>query len=394
MPIEIIDGDAELGDDGVLQGWCWNAQEPTERPVVEVLIDERVVSTNIASRFREDLRTRKVGDGYYGFMAILSKSFAEAGARFVVTARERRSGRCFWRHVRGDHALPDYFPDRVEALRERLSRIAESPFFRALGNTSRAAALAAELGSLGARLKDAGSGTRSPCPFVRARRQILRRITPVTLEAFPHPRAALVLIADSTSNDALSAVAALAQHVRALSISLTLLDRGASPETALAPSLFGNLRYAFVPDSDPQPLLSHALKCSDADFLILVRNPPTTLGAALAQVLPQMLNGSSLHLSSRCVSGIYRFLRQAPSHQIRRLTARTPIGLEFAGRRRLLERLIGSLHSDEALANLEAAVLAIHAGPGDELSIWDEPTMAEPRQRYCESAYTISNELA
>ncbi|HLZ08143.1 MAG TPA: hypothetical protein VKT80_06100, partial [Chloroflexota bacterium] len=101
MSNEIIDGDAELGGDGVLQGWCWKPLEPTERPVVEILIDERVVATSVASRFREDLRTRKIGDGYYGFMATLSKSFAEAGGRFVVTARERRSGRCFWRHIRG-----------------------------------------------------------------------------------------------------------------------------------------------------------------------------------------------------------------------------------------------------------------------------------------------------
>src|SRR5579862_5872133 len=162
MSNEIIDGDAELGGDGVLQGWCWKPLEPTERPVVEILIDERVVSTNVASRFREDLRTRKIGDGYYGFMATLSKSFADAGVRFVVTARERRSGRCFWRHIRGDHALPGYFPDRVDALRERLSQIAELPFFLGPGHTSRAVALAAELGGLSARLKDAGSGTRRP----------------------------------------------------------------------------------------------------------------------------------------------------------------------------------------------------------------------------------------
>jgi len=59
MSNEIIDGDAELGDDGVLQGWCWNVQKPDERQVVEVLIDDRIVSTSVASRFREDLRTER-----------------------------------------------------------------------------------------------------------------------------------------------------------------------------------------------------------------------------------------------------------------------------------------------------------------------------------------------
>ena len=116
MSNEIIDGDAELGDDGVLQGWCWNAQKPNERQIVEILIDDRIVSTSVASRFREDLRTRKIGDGYHGFMTTLSRTLAEAGVRFVVTARERGSGRCFWRHIRGAHALPGNFPERMDAL--------------------------------------------------------------------------------------------------------------------------------------------------------------------------------------------------------------------------------------------------------------------------------------
>lgn len=394
MSNEIIDGDAELGADGVLQGWCWNAQEPTERPAVEILIDERVVSTHIASRFREDLRTRKIGDGYYGFMATLSKSIAEAGDRFVVTARESRSGRCFWRHVRGHHALPGYFPDRVQALRERLSGIVELPFFRGLGNPSRAAGFAAELGRLGTQLSDAGHGTRSPSPLMRARRQILRRIAPLTLETLSDPRAALILVADSTSHDALSAIAALAPQVRALGVSLTLLDRGARADTALAPSLFGNLRYVFVPDRDSQSPLRRALDGSTADFLIVVRNPPVSLSAGLAEVLPQMLKGSSLHLSSRCASDVHRILGHEPSPQILRLAARIPIGLQLAGRRRVLERLMGASHSDDAFAGLKAADATNRTGQGEELCIWDEPAAAEPSQAYRESAHAIGNDAA
>jgi hypothetical protein len=395
MSNEIIDGDAELGDDGVLQGWCWNARKPNERQVVEVLIDERIVSTSVASRFREDLRTRKIGDGYYGFMTTLSRTLAEAGVRFVVTARERGSGRCFWRHIRGRHALPGNFPERMDALRERLSGIARSPAFSGLGDTSLAAGLAAELGGLGARLNETRTGTGNSSPLRRARRQLLRRIAPATIEALPDPRAALVLVADSASDEALSAVAALAPQIRELRVSLTLVDRGASSETALAPSLFGNLHYVFDPNCDVRSLLTRTLSRSTADFLIFVRNPPATLGEGLAEVLPQMLDGGSLHLRSRCVSHAYRVLGHALPPGIRRRTASTPIGLEFAGRRRVLERFIGLPTPQGAIASLEAVDLAIRAARGDlDPCIWDEPDRKERPAWSSQSTYAVGNDAA
>ena len=377
MSNEIIDGDAELGDDGVLQGWCWNVQKPDERQVVEVLIDDRIVSTSVASRFREDLRTRKIGDGYYGFMTTLSRTLAEAGVRFVVTARERGSGRCFWRHIRGAHALPVNFPERMDALRERLSGIARSPAFPGPGDTSLAAGLAAEFGGLGARLNPTRIGTGNSSPLRRARRQLMRRIAPANIEALPHPRAALVLVADSASEGALCAVAALAPQIRELSVSLTLVDRGARSETALAPSLFGNLNYVFDPHCDLRSLLTRTLCRSTADFLIFVHNPPATLGKGLAEVLPQMLDGGSLHLSSRCVSQAYRALGHALPPGIPRRTATTPIGLQLAGRRRVLERFIGLPTPLGAIASLEAVDLAIRAAQDDlDPCIWDEDDAA------------------
>ena len=395
MSNEIIDGDAELGDDGVLQGWCWNAQKPNERPVVEVLIDDRIVSTSIASRFREDLRTRKIGDGYYGFMTTLSRTLAEAGVRFVVTARERGSGRCFWRHIRGTHALPGDFPKRLDALRERLSGIARSPAFPALGDTSLAAGLADELGGLGARLNETGIGTGNSSPLRRARRQLLRRIAPATLEAIPHPRAALVLVAGSTSEGALPAVAGLAPQIRELSVSLTLVDRGARSDTALAPSLFGNLNYVFDPHGDLRSLLTRTLSRSTADFLIFVRNPPATLGQGLAQLLPQMLGDGSLHLGSRCVSDACRALGQVLPPGIRRRTAGTPIGLQFAGRRRVLERFVGLPTPQGALASLEAVDLAIRTAQGDlDACIWDEPDGRHRPAGGSESTYAAGGDAA
>jgi len=387
----IFDGDAQLGDDGVLQGWCWNAQRPTERPVVEILIDERIVSTNVASRFREDLRTRKIGDGYYGFMATLTKSLADAGDHFVITARERTSGRCFWRHIRGDYALPDYFTGRVDALRHRLSRIAGSRRFLDLGKTSLTARLAAELGALGTQLRVAGLDTRPPSPIARARARILQQTTPVLIETLPDPRAAVIIIANSTSSGVLSAVSAVAPAIRALSVSLLLVDRGLSPEVALAPSLFGNLRYILDHHRDLRSLLAGALKCSEGDFLIFVRNPPETLDKGLAEILPQMLDSASIHLKSHSVDDAYRLLAQSPPHICRR-TVHFPIGLQFAARRRVLERFVSLLRPQEAFTGLEDVDLAIRAIRDDvELCMWDEPDIDQQAALRAGAAHSVGN---
>ena len=238
-------------------------------------------------------------------------------------------------------------------------------------------------------------GTGNSSSLRRARRNLLRRIAPAAIEALPHPRAALVLVADSTSEGALPAVAELAPHIRELSVSLTLVDRGARSDTALAPSLFSHLNYLFDPHGDLRSLLTRALSRSTADFLIFVRNPPATLAEGLAWLLPQMLDGGSLHLSSRCVSDACRALGHALPPGIRRRTAGTSIGLQFAGRRRALERLVGLPTPLGAIASLEAVDLAIRAAQGGlDACIWDEPDGMQQPARSSKSTYAAGGNAA
>jgi hypothetical protein len=369
----IFDGDAELGDDGVLQGWCWNAQKPIERPIVEILVDERVASTNVASRFREDLRTRKIGDGYYGFMATLTKSLADAGGRFVITARERTSGRCFWRHIRGDQALPSDFASRIDALRHRLAAIAGSHHFGDLGKTSLAAGLAAEFGALGNQLRGAGFAERRPSQLAESRMRILRQARPVVIETPSDPRVAVIVIANSSAAGVLSAIAAIAPALDALNASLVLVDRGLNPEVALAPSLFGNLRYIFDRHRNLRSLLTGALKTSKAGFLIFICNPPETIAKALAEILPQMQDSSSVHMNSRSVEEAYRLLAKSPP-DFHKHTSHLPMGLQFAAPRGVLERFVGLLGAQDSFTGHEDLDLAIRAVRDDvEICAWGEP---------------------
>jgi hypothetical protein len=365
MPNIIFDGDAEMGEDGVLQGWCWNARSPAERPVVEISIGERVVSTNVASRFREDLRTRKIGDGYYGFMATLSKSVADAGERFVISARERTSGHCFWRHIRGRQALPETFAGRVDDLRHRLSRIGGSNRFTELGKPALAAKLAAGFGAMNA---------WHPMPVARARTRVLGRTSPVLIESAPNPKVALVIVARSATGEALSAVSALAPSLATLGMSLLLVDRGSSPEVALAPSLFGNLRYLFDPHRSLTSLLAGALRSTAGDDLIFLSDPPhASLAQGIAEILPQIRGSDCVHLKSRSAADACRFLGRAPP-AFRKHTASIPIGLQFAASRRILERSTGLSGPEEWFTGLEEIDLAINALRNQvELCTWDEP---------------------
>ncbi len=89
-------GEAHYDEEGGLHGWCWDPGDPTARMMVELTLDGVVIRSVAASRFREDLRERGIGDGYHSFTVILPAAIrAENGAAHVA-ARVARTGKVFW----------------------------------------------------------------------------------------------------------------------------------------------------------------------------------------------------------------------------------------------------------------------------------------------------------
>jgi hypothetical protein len=69
-----------------VSGWAWNPQAPETRLDVEVVLDGEVLKVARAERRRNDLAQANVGDGNYGFVALLDQDLPpEALAR--VSAR-------------------------------------------------------------------------------------------------------------------------------------------------------------------------------------------------------------------------------------------------------------------------------------------------------------------
>lgn len=115
-------GEAHCDEEGVLHGWCWHPDEPSARQTVELLLNGTVIRTVVASRFREDLRERKIGDGYHGFTVVLpSVNRANTGTAHIA-ARIAGTQTVFWQtnalKFRLDEASEAHMAKMGKALRE------------------------------------------------------------------------------------------------------------------------------------------------------------------------------------------------------------------------------------------------------------------------------------
>ncbi len=360
--------------DGVLQGWCWNPKRPTERLVVEILINDRIASTFVASRFREDLPGRNIGDGYYGFITTIARSLVDVGDNFVISARERITGHCFWRCAKGASGLPGDFAGRFAEAQRRLSRAARSSHLRAPGGPSLTSRISMDLRALGMHLRTAAKldDSRRLAPIARARAELLQRAAPRILELFRSPKIAVIIIADSTSSEVLSAISAIVPTLNSLEASLLLIDRGSNPDVAIAPSIFTNLRYVFDPRGDLGTLLAGVLEYSRGDPLIFMRNPREDIVGVLPGIVAQMNVGNSVYMNSRSVQ-IARGICAELSEFMPERPANLPVYLELAGKREVFERLHAVLSSKDKVTGLEDVDLAIRAmRDGIEVCAWDE----------------------
>jgi hypothetical protein len=91
-----IIGEAHYDDGGFLHGWCWNSAMPEARLQVELLMRDAVIRRLVASRFREDLRERGVGDGYHGFSVALPPEVWASHEGVYASAQVAGTAKIFW----------------------------------------------------------------------------------------------------------------------------------------------------------------------------------------------------------------------------------------------------------------------------------------------------------
>lgn len=67
-------------------GWAWDPRHPEQRPLIEIVYQDRVVASGRAQHLRPDLKAAKIGDGCYQFHIPLSLTLRDDIAR-QLTAR-------------------------------------------------------------------------------------------------------------------------------------------------------------------------------------------------------------------------------------------------------------------------------------------------------------------
>jgi hypothetical protein len=279
-------GDLRERADGSFGGWCWAPERPTERLIVDLLVNDTAAASIVAATFRRDLLSRGIGDGRHGFTLRLPANFPEASGEYFLTARERRSGTVFGRVLRAapggarrdGGAAVDRLAAAVDDLWQRLAT-ARTPHGEALPS----ARFRGALGDLAVRLA-ARSG------------HAIWRPPPIVLPDLPMPALTVVLaVADAAA--ALRQIAALAPAARLAEAEVLAVDAGADPDAALLPARVRNLRYLRVAAGAPAVNLA-AAAARGARLLLL--DPPAEPSAAallacsrVAARLPGLLLGPS-----------------------------------------------------------------------------------------------------
>lgn len=116
-------GEAHCDTEGVLHGWCWSAQAPAARLQVELVVCGKPVRSVVASRFREDLRERGVGDGYHGFFLILPPAVLTPNGVHAAV-RDVGTGTVFWQANALTLTADPALTAEIDELRRTVARLA------------------------------------------------------------------------------------------------------------------------------------------------------------------------------------------------------------------------------------------------------------------------------
>jgi hypothetical protein len=338
-------GEATLDRDGVLHGWCWSPRRPTARLALEFLVDNAVVATTTASRFREDVRNRHFGDGYHGFNVALTKQLSGATPPRMVAAREAETGRVFWQTLLGDFAIPAGLHERVADAEAGIRTAAWSQALDAPG-PGRLALAAAGLGAAGRRLQEKAKAAAPGAPNIM-------------LPYIPSPAISLILDGGADAGKTLALIAAAAGTIGDMQAELIILDQGGDPRNIHLASQVTNARYVYA--------ASRNIAAADAmgETLVFLRNTGRRIDLGLGQLAATRHHGPIVAPAIAALAG-----HTAPDRFIASPDA-SYLGLDLAISRNAFIAAGGfAEHMDEDSA--AADLLLRGLGDGTAL-IWREP---------------------
>ncbi len=262
-----IRGALELGQNGLLTGWCWCAERRSEPLCVEILQGNTVLASLIASTFRRDLAEAGLDDGRHGFTLQLPPHTGSESGR-LIQARERSSGTIF-ASVFETRITPGSDPGQRSAS-ERLDRAtaelgglqaqlaalqAKAAHARTQSRPARALADMAALLTARLALQSETANTEPRFAAAAAGASLRAQFGSVTLPkpAQTRPAVSVILLAAPQIGMTMAALRALSHVPDHADIECLLADDGTDPYTALIHTVVQNIRLASARDGAGAP---------------------------------------------------------------------------------------------------------------------------------------------
>jgi hypothetical protein len=246
-------GDLHLLADGTVEGWVWSPDQPDQRLVAEILVDDVRVGAIVSAMFYDGLVGQGIGDGHHGFRLLLPRDAMPSDGPLVITGRERRSKTVFARIVLDGPPITHEQREAIGSATGQMQALwagldvllAGRP---PAGQASRVRDAFAQLAALLAARARAPGDTAGIAAAVAL--ETLGRAGRLDLPRCSRPAISIVLPAAPDVQATLCRLRALAPALAAVPAEILLVDDATDPATALLPALVPNLVYVRAGSSD------------------------------------------------------------------------------------------------------------------------------------------------
>jgi GT2 family glycosyltransferase len=243
-----------VSDDGWVLGWAWYPHAPTERVVIEILIDGEVAGITVAASHRGDVAAAGMGDGNYGFSWALPYHIVTRPRSSLVVVRDQKTGFALPEpRVFQPRALADAV-QKISSLEADLWQLEAALKARSIATRTdeqAAADLFKTVGDFFVRLAEATAAGEPPGSLKTLKNavaDITATYRPLVFEIAARPALSICVAVSGPFDVAYRQLKALRDQAAGGNVEVILLDNGLSDDATLLPLVVRNVRYVRLKD--------------------------------------------------------------------------------------------------------------------------------------------------